>query len=59
MSAAKQPKLVKPVEVIVRAKYPPFIDQITAVSIGAEYQSVELHPWLQAQIDAKLLEVKP
>ena len=37
------------------AKLPPFVDLINDVRIGAEPVEVELHPWLQAQIDAGLL----
>ena len=41
----------------VTAKLPPFVDLINDVRIGAEPMDVELHPWLQAQIDAGLLLV--
>ena len=41
----------------VMAKLPPFVDLIKDVRIGAEPMEVELHPWLQAQIDANLLIV--
>ena len=41
----------------VMAKLPPFVDLINDVRIGAEPMEVELHPWLQAQIDAGLLLV--
>ena len=41
----------------VMAKLPPFVDLINDVRIGAEPVEVELHPWLQAQIDAGLLLV--
>ena len=41
----------------VMAKLPPFVDLINDVRIGAEPVEVELHPWLQAQIDANLLIV--
>ena len=41
----------------VMAKLPPFVDLIKDVRIGAEPIEVELHPWLQAQIDAGLLLV--
>ena len=39
----------------VMAKLPPFVDLINDVRIGAEPVEVELHHWLQAQIDAGLL----
>lgn len=41
----------------VMAKFPPFVDLINDVRIGAEPVEVELHPWLQAQIDQNLLLV--
>lgn len=44
-------------KVKVMAKLPPFVDLINDVRIGAEPMDVELHPWLQAQIDAGLLLV--
>lgn len=57
----KKVEPVKPVaagasaKVKVKAKLPPFIDLINNVSIGGDYQEVEMHPWLQAQVDAGLL----
>lgn len=36
----------------VRAKFPPFVDQVEAVTIGANFQPVKWHEHLQAQIDA-------
>ena len=36
----------------VKAKHPPFVDQVEAVTIGAAFQPVKWHPWLQSQIDA-------
>ena len=36
----------------VRAKFPPFVDQVEAVTIGANFQPVKWHTWLQSQIDA-------
>ena len=44
-------------KVKVTAKFPIFVDLINDVRIGAEPMEVELHPWLQAQIDANLLIV--
>ena len=44
-------------KVKVMAKLPPFVDLINDIRIGAEPMDVELHPWLQAQIDANLLIV--
>ena len=44
-------------KVKVMAKLPPFVDLINDIRIGAEPMEVELHPWLQAQIDANLLIV--
>ena len=44
-------------KVKVMAKLLPFVDLINDVRIGAEPVEVELHPWLQAQIDANLLIV--
>ena len=41
----------------VMAKLPPVVDHLNDVRIGAEPVEVELHPWLQAQIDANLLIV--
>jgi len=36
----------------VKAKHPPFVDQVEAVTIGGEFQLVKWHPWLQSNIDA-------
>lgn len=44
-------------KVKVMAKLPPFVDLINDVRVGAEPMEVELHPWLQAQIDGGLLIV--
>jgi hypothetical protein len=41
---------VKTVKVV--AVYPPFVDLIKNVEIGETPVEIELHPWLQAQIDA-------
>ena len=45
--SADKPKTVK-----VVAVYPPFIDLINNVEITDQPTLVELHPWLQAQLDA-------
>ena len=42
----------KPKTVKVVAVYPPFVDLIKNVEIGETPVEIELHPWLQAQIDA-------
>ena len=52
---AKTPEPTNRIKVM--AKLPPFVDLINDVRIGAEPMEVELHPWLQAQIDANLLIV--
>ena len=44
-------------KVKVMAKFPIFVDLINDVRIGSEPVEVELHPWLQAQIDAGILLV--
>lgn len=41
----------------VVAKYPPFIDLINNVEITGEPTPVEMHPWLQAQVDAGKLVI--
>ena len=41
----------------VVAKYPPFIDLINNIEITGEPTPVEMHPWLQAQVDAGKLVV--
>ena len=50
--APRAPKAVK-----VVAKYPPFIDLINNIEITGEPTPVEMHPWLQAQVDAGKLVV--
>jgi len=55
--------LTKPASMVAgiieaRAKFPPFVDQVEAITIGAEFQPVKWHPWLQAQIDAGLVILK-
>ena len=47
----------KPKTVRVVAKYPPFVDLIRDVRIGEEPVEVELHPWLEAQIEIGLVIV--
>lgn len=41
----------------VVAKYPPFIDLIKDTVIGVNPVEVEMHPWLQAQVDCGLVIV--
>jgi hypothetical protein len=55
--AAASPVTTKPPTMVagiieVRAKFPPFVDQVEAVTIGANFQPVKWHEHLQAQIDA-------
>ncbi len=55
--AAASPVTTKPPTMVagiieVRAKFPPFVDQVEAVTIGANFQPVKWHTWLQSQIDA-------
>ena len=59
MAEPKEAKKSAPKKTTVKvmAKLPPFVDLINDVRIGAEPMEVELHPWLQAQIDANLLIV--
>jgi hypothetical protein len=47
----------KPKAVKVVAAYPPFIDLIKNIEIGETPVDIELHPWLQAQIDAGKLKL--
>ena len=53
----KATRTQKPKAVKVVAKYPPFIDLINNVEITGEPTPVEMHPWLQAQVDAGKLVV--
>ena len=56
---ALQPKIepTKPKTVRVRPKYGKFIDLVKNVTIEGVME-VELHPWLQANIDRGLLVVE-
>lgn len=51
------PIVAEKATVKVYAKFPPFVDLVKDVKIGGETVEVELHPWLQANIDSGLLIV--
>jgi len=52
MAYQKPVEKQKPKTVKVFAVHPPFVDLIKNVQIGETPVEIELHPWLQAQIDA-------
>ena len=47
----------KSTKVKVQAVRPPFVDLITDTRFETEPVEVEMHPWLQAQIDAGKLRI--
>lgn len=58
MAEAKQPKAAKAPKtnkVSVVAKFDKFVDLIANVEIGKEPVEVEMHPWLEAQVEAGLV----
>ena len=57
MADQKPTEKSKAKTVKVVASIPPFVDLIKNVEIGETPVEVELHPWLQAQIDAGKLKL--
>ena len=54
---AKAAKPAKPSKVLVVSKFDRFVDQITGMEIGTTPVEVEMHPWLQANVDSGLVIV--
>ncbi len=57
-SAEKPKRAAKPAKsdkVLVVSKHDRFIDLVMNVEIGQTPVEVEMHPWLQAQVDAGLV----
>lgn len=52
---AKVAKAAKPSKVLVVSKFDRFVDQITGMEITKTPVEVEMHPWLQANVDAGLV----
>lgn len=52
-----EPKKSKESKPKVVAVYGEFVDLIKDVKIGSEPVEVEIHPWLQSQIDAGKLKL--
>ena len=44
--------------VLVRATRGSFVDLVKNVHIGSDFQPVEMHPWLQAQVASGLIEAQ-
>ena len=53
--ASKAAKPAKPSKVLVVSKFDRFVDQITGMEITKTPVEVEMHPWLQANVDAGLV----
>ena len=53
--STKAVKAAKPSKVLVVSKFDRFVDQITGVEITKTPVEVEMHPWLQSNVDVGLV----